>query len=112
MYSTLLSAISTVILESLVLKLALYLFTTVKSVPYMDLVAYSGYSFVGYARFSRSLAWLLQEMREPLSDAIVGWSIYLSRVAVNMLAYLIFGSVGYYLAWLTNSIFMATFLVL
>jgi len=29
-----------------------------------------------------------------------------------MLAYLIFGSVGYYLAWLTNSIFMATFLVL
>jgi len=77
MYSTLLSAISTVILESLVLKLALYLFTTVKSVPYMDLVAYSGYSFVGYARFSRSLAWLLQEIREPLSDTIVGWSIYL-----------------------------------
>jgi protein transport protein YIF1 len=66
LYATMLSAITTIIIESLLLKLSLYLFTTVKSVAFLDLVAYSGYVFVGYAMLLDAMHRLATIDSDPL----------------------------------------------
>jgi hypothetical protein len=59
----------------------------------LDLLAYSGYSFVLYSAWNSYLL------------------LILCRITANVLLGNIFGSFVYYISWLLASLFMATFIV-
>jgi hypothetical protein len=113
------SGLITIALEVFLFKLGLYLLGF-PSLPFLEIVAYCGYKFVGFVlkenfvlfNFEKELLCFVFCVLCVLEDSHLSFTTSPFRVTLNLLVGLIFGKVVFHVMWFFTSFSMAVFMVL
>lgn len=104
------TALVWVVIEVLVMLLSLYLLTVHTDLSTFDLIAYSGYKYVGYVFYLFFYFWSLWKFNVKSQFAYLKWNLFF-RMIFTVLCGLFFGNDGYYVALAWSSCALMFFIV-